>query len=79
MFLRYNIEESSGFVDITKEIEQVKAYIAIEQARFGDKLKIEYDIDNDIKLTIPSLIIQPIVENAIKHGVLESMEKVRLL
>ena len=75
VFLRYNIEESNGFVDITKEIEQVKAYIAIEQARFGDKLKIEYDIDNDIKLTIPSLIIQPIVENAIKHGVLESKGK----
>ena len=56
---------------ITKEIEQVKAYIAIEQARFGDKLKIEYDIDNDIKLTIPSLIIQPIVENAILHGAMK--------
>lgn len=71
-FLRYNIEESNGFVDIYKEIEQVQAYVAIEQARFGDNIKVNYDIDNNITLMIPSLIIQPLVENSIKHGILES-------
>jgi two-component system LytT family sensor kinase len=69
-YLRYNIEEANTFVDINKELEQVKAYVEIEKARFGDKLNVIYSIDNNIHLKIPSLIIQPIVENSIKHGIL---------
>ncbi len=70
-FLRYNIEETSTFVDISKELQQVKAYVEIEKARFGDKLNVIYDIDESIHIKIPSLIIQPIVENSIKHGILK--------
>lgn len=70
-YLRYNIENTSTFVDISKELEQVKAYVEIEKARFGDKLQVAYDIDESIILKIPSLIIQPLVENSIKHGILE--------
>lgn len=70
-YLRYNIEETSTFVDITKELQQIKAYIEIEKARFGDKLNVIYDVDESIHIKIPSLIIQPIVENSIKHGILE--------
>jgi two-component system LytT family sensor kinase len=69
-YLRYNIEDASTFVDISKELQQVKAYVEIEKARFGDKLNVSYDIDEDIQIKIPSLIIQPIVENSIKHGIL---------
>ncbi len=69
-YLRYNIEETSTFVDISKELQQVKAYVEIEKARFGDKLNVSYDIDESIHIKIPSLIIQPIVENSIKHGIL---------
>lgn len=70
-YLRYNIEETSTFVDISKELQQVKAYVEIEKARFGDRLNVTYDIDESIHVKIPSLIIQPIVENSIKHGILE--------
>ncbi len=70
-YLRYNIEEANTFVDISKELEQVKAYVEIEKARFGDKLNVIYDIDNTIQIKIPSLIIQPLVENSIKHGILK--------
>lgn len=70
-YMRYNIEETNTFVDLTKELEQVKAYVEIEKARFGDKLHIIYDIDEDIHVKIPSLIVQPIVENSIKHGILK--------
>jgi two-component system LytT family sensor kinase len=70
-YLRHNIEEISTFVDISKELQQVKAYVEIEKARFGDKLNVIYDIDEDIQIKIPSLIIQPIVENSIKHGILK--------
>jgi two-component system LytT family sensor kinase len=44
-------------------------YIAIEQARFGDKLTVIYDIDEEVNCVIPSLLIQPLVENAIVHGI----------
>ena len=70
-YLRFNIEETSTFVDISKELQQVKAYVEIEKARFGDKLNVTYDIDESIQVKIPSLIIQPIVENSIKHGILK--------
>jgi len=70
-YLRYNIEEASTFVSISKELEQVKAYVEIEKARFGDRLTVVYDIDENINIKIPSLIIQPLVENSIKHGILK--------
>lgn len=70
-YLRYNLESSENLIDISKELEQVKAYVAIEKARFNDKLNIIYDIEEDIKGKIPSLIIQPLVENAIIHGILK--------
>lgn len=70
-YLRYNIDEAQTFVDIKRELEQVKAYVEIEKARFGDKLTVDYDIDEDISFKIPSLTIQPLVENSIKHGILE--------
>lgn len=70
-YLRYNIEEANTFVDIRKELQQVKAYVEIEKARFGNKLNVFYDIDDSIQTKIPSLIIQPLVENSIKHGILK--------
>ena len=68
-YMRYNLEVSDNLIDINKELEQVKAYIEIEKARFGDKLNVIYDIDDDIDIKMPSLIIQPLVENAIIHGI----------
>jgi len=71
IYLRYNIEEISTVVDIQRELEQVKAYVEIEKARFGDKLAVHYEINEGINIKIPSLIIQPLVENSIKHGILK--------
>lgn len=70
-YLRFNLELSDEFIDIKKELRQVKDYIEIEKARFGDKLEVFYDID-DVDIKIPSLTIQPLVENAIVHGILKS-------
>ena len=64
-YLRYNIElKDDEQIDIKKELYQIKDYIAIEQARFGDKLTVIYDIDEEVNCCIPSLLIQPLVENA---------------
>ncbi|KZL92783.1 sensor histidine kinase YpdA [Clostridium magnum DSM 2767] len=69
-YLRYNLELNDEFIDIKKELKQVKDYIEIEKARFGNKLNMIYDID-DVDVKIPSLSIQPLVENAIVHGILK--------
>ena len=68
-YMRYNLEVNDNLIDINKELEQVKAYVEIEKARFGDKLTVLYDIDENIEAKIPSLTIQPLVENAIIHGI----------
>lgn len=68
-YLRYNLELNDELIDLRKELHQVQDYIAIEQARFGSKLTVIYDIDDDVSVRIPSLLIQPLVENAIVHGI----------
>ncbi len=75
-YLRYNLElNDDELIDISKELWQVKDYIAIEQARFGDKLSVIFDIDDDVHFHLPSLLIQPLVENAIVHGIQQSRGK----
>lgn len=73
-FFRTNLQEGLEEVDLYKEIENVNSYVEIEKARFGDNLEIIYDIPDNINCKLPPLILQPIVENAIKHGVLGKIE-----
>lgn len=70
-YMRYNLEVSDQLIDIHKELEQVRDYVEIEKARFGNRLTVEYDLD-EVNVTIPSLLIQPLVENAIVHGILKN-------
>jgi two-component system LytT family sensor kinase len=67
---RYVLAHSSHATSsICDEIEFLRAYLEIEKARFGDRLNVQFDIAPDAeKEHIPSLILQPIVENALKHG-----------
>ncbi|WHX98607.1 sensor histidine kinase [Neobacillus sp. DY30] len=69
-FLRQNLTVTTQSVTtLEQELKHVKAYLAIEEARFKDKLSVVYDIEEIALLeTIPPLTLQPIVENAIKHG-----------
>ncbi|TBL65823.1 sensor histidine kinase [Hafnia alvei] len=67
-YLRFNLELNDEHIDIKRELHQIQDYVAIEKARFGSKLTVIFDID-DVDLTIPSLLIQPLVENAIVHGI----------
>jgi two-component system, LytTR family, sensor kinase len=69
-YMRYNLELTDEFIDIRRELQQVQQYVEIEKARFGSRLAVEYDID-EVEVRIPSLIIQPLVENAIVHGILK--------
>ncbi|MBV8048191.1 MAG: sensor histidine kinase [Paludibacterium sp.] len=67
-YLRYNLSLHDGMIDMQDELNQVQDYIAIEQARFGKKLTVTYEIDK-VNIRIPSLLLQPLVENAIIHGI----------
>jgi len=69
-FFRKNLSISLELVPLEQEIEHVKAYLAIEQARFGEKLKAVFEIQEGIDIMVPPLILQPLVENAVKHGLL---------
>lgn len=74
-YLRYNLDNNVKSVELIKELNQVDTYIKIEKVRFGDKLNILYDVDESLyNFQIPSLIIQPLVENSIKHGILKKRD-----
>ncbi|WP_458124635.1 ATP-binding protein [Paenibacillus sp. Z3-2] len=66
---KLNVHYRNSFVSVEEEIELVKAYLYIEKMRYGDRLNIKYDIDESIQLMIPALSIQPLVENAVFHGI----------
>ena len=66
--------EKDMFTLLKDEIELIKAYLAIEQVRFKERLSVEYDIDEDCNILIPCLVLQPIVENAVKHGLIPKKE-----
>ncbi|HFK2926694.1 TPA: LytS/YhcK type 5TM receptor domain-containing protein [Aeromonas hydrophila] len=67
-YLRYNLNKGDTLIDIQEELQQVRDYVAIEQARFGDKLEVVFEVD-DVHIQVPSLLLQPLVENAILHGI----------
>jgi two-component system, LytTR family, sensor kinase len=69
--LRYSLKHArQQFVTLEAEISFIKDYLAIEKIRFGNRLKIEIDVSPEtLSINIPSLLLQPLVENAIKHGV----------
>jgi hypothetical protein len=66
-------ERTRPLVPVADEIEFIERYLAIEGTRFEDRLKVELEADADVlNARIPSLLLQPLVENAIKHGVSRS-------
>ncbi|MCL6471527.1 MAG: histidine kinase [Firmicutes bacterium] len=71
-FFRKTLEWKDGFITLAQELDYVSLYLVLEKARFGDRLDIEFYIDNDAQSCIlPALTVQPLVENAVKHGFCE--------
>ena len=57
-------------ITLAEEIEFVRRYVEIQQTRFGDKLRFEQDIEAEVlSCLVPTLVLQPLVENAIRHGI----------
>jgi two-component system, LytTR family, sensor kinase len=70
-FLRFTlINEAEAKVTLTQEVETLKLYLDIEKMRFEERLRTEFSIDDDARdALMPSLLLQPLVENAIKYAV----------
>jgi len=67
--------EKQETVPFERELNIVKDYLALEHIRFEDRLKVEYDIDEDtLDQPIPPMMLQTLVENAIKHGLSKAKE-----
>ncbi|MFB6366700.1 sensor histidine kinase, partial [Paenibacillus elgii] len=68
-FCRYSIRPDTGLVQLKDEIDHLRNYIRIQELRFSDQLKINFEISDKVwNVKIPKLTLQPIVENSFVHG-----------
>ena len=73
--LRRLLRKHESMARLRDELEFIDDYLAIELVRFGDKLRFERDIDpNTLDMFIPSMLLQPLVENSVKHGLSTKVE-----
>jgi hypothetical protein len=78
--LRLTLERGeSDLVALRDELNYLRRYLHIEEARFGDRLTVDWHIETDaLDVPVPAFILQPIVENALKHGVAKELHQARL-
>lgn len=68
-FFRYNVESFERDVTLREEVDSAKGYAALQRERFGDRIRYLFEADDAVNdIHVPSLIVQPLVENAISHG-----------
>lgn len=69
--LRYSLEsDRQQLIPLSEELRFVETYLAIEKARFGKRLQVKMEIDESARpLLVPPMILQPLAENAVKHGI----------
>lgn len=66
----FHLDNTEETVNLSKEMELIQAYVDIEKARFGDRVRVEFDVDKELLgCQVMPLTIEPLVENAIRHGV----------
>jgi two-component system LytT family sensor kinase len=69
-FIRYAFAGKSPYVTLADELGYVEKYLRLEQARFGERMRVRVQVDPDIlPAVVPVLSVQPLVENAVRHGV----------
>ncbi|MCA9752975.1 MAG: histidine kinase [Gemmatimonadetes bacterium] len=68
--LRLTLDDvDESLVPLAREVEILDRYVAIQQVRFGDRLRVDLDVPEDLRaLLVPPMLLQPVVENAIRHG-----------
>lgn len=74
-FFRSNLNPAGETVPLSTELEHCRAYIALESARFEERMKVTFAVDEEVlDCRLPPLALQPLVENALKHGILPREE-----
>ncbi|RDV83653.1 sensor histidine kinase [Ammonifex thiophilus] len=74
-FLRHSLRDENTVIPLAEELSCVEAYLAIEKARQGEKLQVSYRVDSSaLGCPVLPLILQPLVENAVKHGLYPKAE-----
>lgn len=69
----FDFKQLDSLTSLRNERELVDAYLNIEKARFGDRLQVDFEVDAHLNVRIPPLILQPLVENAIRHGLMSNV------
>ena len=67
-YYRQTLENDQYMLSLHAELYHVTSYLELEQARFEEKLQVELDVEEDINCMVPSFILQPLVENAVRYG-----------
>ncbi|WP_438431418.1 sensor histidine kinase [Gorillibacterium sp. sgz500922] len=70
----FHFHTQDGKIPLSEEMNTVRAYLSIEQARFDQLLLVEYDIEENLDTMVPLLCLQPVVENAVRHGIFKRAE-----
>jgi sensor histidine kinase YesM len=69
----FDANNTQSLTHLEDELDLTRSYLYIEEERFGDRLQVEWEIEDDVDFYLPPLTIQPIAENAVRHGVLKQM------
>jgi len=70
----FDFKDISQFAPVKNEIELVRTFVDIEKAQFEERLEVSFEICDDLEVNVPILILQPVVENALIHGILPQIE-----
>ncbi|MCX7922333.1 MAG: histidine kinase [Clostridia bacterium] len=70
----FDFKDLSKTTPLKNEVELAKAYVRIEKARFEEELEVNFGVCDDLEVKVPILILQPVIENAINHGILPKPE-----
>jgi sensor histidine kinase YesM len=74
-YLRYNLEKLTKAVTLKEEVENVKSYVMIQKIRFDSRFSFEFEIEKSCESQVmPCMILQPLVENSIKHGLQQKIK-----
>ncbi|MGN0349558.1 MAG: LytS/YhcK type 5TM receptor domain-containing protein [Roseburia sp.] len=68
-YYRQTLENDTYMISLSDEISHVAGYLQLEQARFEEKLVVEFAVDDTLSCMVPSFILQPLVENAVRYGI----------
>ena len=70
-YLQKSLENKTTMIPLSEELEHVMAYITIQKTRFSDRIQFYLKVEQELHFLIPAFILQPLVDNALRHGILK--------